>query len=115
MLTRSQRYQVGSVVTLLVALRHRSAMRVALQDRDQITLQPILKWVIKYIRDPSYVDVCVEVALLIFDIYGANMGMSPDIDDLVKDMHRRVRKEVERAQQACQTRGMLSMLTSSGQ
>ncbi|KAI9833626.1 MAG: hypothetical protein M1819_003579 [Sarea resinae] len=98
------------VLTLLTALRHRSATRAALQGRDEVTLQPILKWIGKHIADPRYVRTAVDVGVLIIDLYSAQMGSSPEIDGLIKILHERVRKEVERAQQACQTEGMLSML-----
>ncbi len=38
---------------------------------------------------------------------------SPELDRLVKLVHARVRKEVERAQQACKIRGMLDLLIMS--
>ncbi|KAI9887182.1 MAG: hypothetical protein M1823_001009 [Watsoniomyces obsoletus] len=99
-----------TVLTLLTALRHRSAMRAALQGRDEITLQPILQWITKYLPNPRYVAVAVEVGVLVIDIYSVHLGQSPEIDRLVRTLHLRVRKEVERAQQACQTRGMLDLL-----
>lgn len=102
------------VLTLFTALRHRSAMRSALQGRDETTLQPILNWLCKYIIDPRYVAMSVDVGVLILDIYSGEMGQSPKIDGLMKRLHHRVRKEVERAQQAWQTKGMLGMLMAGG-
>ena len=102
--------EVATVVTTLVALRHRSAMRTALSHRDELTLQPILSWVRKYIIDPRYVSLCVEVGLLILDLYSSFMGQSKAIDGLTKQLHDQVRKEVDRAQQAWQTQGMLGLL-----
>jgi U3 small nucleolar RNA-associated protein 15 len=96
----------------LTALRHRSALRVALQGRDDVSLQPILKWTNKHIVDPRFVKICVDISLLLLDLYSAQMGQSPEIDALTKDLHRKVRKEVERAQHACQTAGMLGLLMS---
>ena len=99
-----------TVLTLLTALRHRSAMRAAFQGRDENTVQPILKWVSKHISDPRYVGICVDSALLLLDLYSEHCGVSPELDDSFKSLHKRVRTEVERAQQACQTIGMLEML-----
>ncbi|KAI9805695.1 MAG: hypothetical protein M1833_005188 [Piccolia ochrophora] len=99
-----------AVLTLLTALRHRSATRRALQGRDEITLQPVLHWVTRKITNPKYMPMCVEVGLLIVDLYSADMGQSPAIDGMVGELHEQVRDEVERAQQACQTGGMLSLL-----
>jgi U3 small nucleolar RNA-associated protein 15 len=99
-----------SVITLLMALRHRSAMRKALAGRDETTLQPILRWVCKYIIDPRYVPTCVEVGVLILDMYSVNMGQSKEIDGLLRRLHVNVRREVDRSQQAWQTEGMLGLL-----
>jgi U3 small nucleolar RNA-associated protein 15 len=101
-----------TVLTLLTALRHRSAMRAAFQGRDENTVQPILKWVSKHITDPRYFNVCVDSGLLLLDLYSEHVGGSPDLENSFKQLHRRVRVEVERAQQACQTIGMLQILTA---
>ncbi|KAI9849903.1 MAG: hypothetical protein M1837_000117 [Sclerophora amabilis] len=103
-----------TVLTLLMALRHRSATRAALQGRDEVTLQPILKWLSKHVADPRYVRISVDVGTLLLDLYSVHAGQSPDIDRLIKMFHGRVRKEVERAQQACRTGGMLGMLMAEG-
>ncbi|KAA8647154.1 hypothetical protein EYZ11_009558 [Aspergillus tanneri] len=97
-------------LTLFTALRHRSALRASLQGRDEETLQPVLQWVHKNIREPRLVKLCVEVAMNVLDIYSGNLGQSAQIDRMVERLHRRVRDEVEMAHQACQTQGMLQML-----
>ncbi|KKZ60552.1 hypothetical protein EMCG_04789 [[Emmonsia] crescens] len=102
-----------NTLTLLTALRHRSALRAALSGRDEVTLQPVLQWVYKSITDPRVVDICVEVAMNILDIYSGNLGQSAVIDGIVERLHVRVREEVDRAQQAWMTRGMLGMLSVS--
>jgi len=99
-----------TVLTVLTALRHRSAMRAAFQGRDENTVQPVFKWVTKHITDPRYVSICVDSALLLLDIYSEHLGGSRDLENNVRVLTRRVRTEVERAQQACQTSGMLEML-----
>jgi U3 small nucleolar RNA-associated protein 15 len=105
-----QKLSAIMVLTLFTALRHRSAMRVALQGRDEISVQPIFKWVIKHITDPRYVSICVDAALLLLDLYSEHVGGSAELENNIKLLHRRVRTEVERSQQACQTSGMLEML-----
>ncbi|PYH48987.1 snoRNA-binding rRNA-processing protein UTP15 [Aspergillus saccharolyticus JOP 1030-1] len=97
-------------LTLLTALRHRSALRASLQNRDEVTLQPVLAWVYKNITEPRLVNLCVEVAMNVLDIYSGNLGQSAQIDKMVERLHRKVREEVENAHQACQTKGMLEML-----
>lgn len=85
-------------------------MRVALQGRDETTVQPIFRWVIKHIVDPRYVSICVDSALLLLDIYAEHVGGSPELEKNIKELHQQVRTEVDRSQQACQTSGMLEML-----
>ncbi|EEH16967.1 hypothetical protein PABG_07054 [Paracoccidioides brasiliensis Pb03] len=102
-----------NILTLLTALRHRSALRAALSGRDEVTLQPILQWVYKSITDPRVVDICVEVAMNVLDIYSGNLGQSVVFDGLIERLHARVREEVDRAQQAWMTKGMLGMLRVS--
>ncbi|MCJ1318525.1 hypothetical protein MMC15_003855 [Xylographa vitiligo] len=100
-------------LTLLVALRHRSAMRTALSGRDEITLQPILSWICKFITNPQHVALCVDIGALILDLYATQMGQSKDIDTLMQRLHDQVRREVRRSQQAWQTQGMLGLLLES--
>lgn len=99
--------------TLLNELRYRNATRAALANRDEISLQPVLKWLVKYITDPRYVEVIVDVALLILDMYSHALGQSPEFDGLVKKLHERVNNEVENSKMACQTKGMLGMLLAA--
>ncbi|KAL3468567.1 UTP15 C terminal-domain-containing protein [Aspergillus heterothallicus] len=97
-------------LTLFTELRHRSALRAALQGRDEVTLQPVLQWVYKHITEPRLVGLSVEVAMNVLDIYSGNLGQSEQIDKMVERLHWRVRDEVDFAHQAFATRGMLDML-----
>ena len=81
-------------LTLLTALRHRSALRASLQGRDEETLQPVLQWVYKNITEPRLVNLSVEVGMNVLDIYSGNLGQSAQIDKMVQRLHRRVRDEV---------------------
>ena len=102
--------ELVATVTLMTALRHRSAMRTALSGRDDVALQPIFKWICTYITNPRYVQLCVDIGVLVLDLYSAHMGESPKIDSLMRSLHQKVRTQVKMAQQAWQTTGMLDML-----
>lgn len=108
-------YQPITALTVLVALRHRSALREALEGRDEVSVLPLLKWVIKYIPDPRYAGVCVDVAFHLLDIYAEHVGGSVELADQFQCLVGKVSKEVEKAQYAIQTSGMIeSLLISSG-
>ncbi|KAF2092163.1 WD40 repeat-like protein [Saccharata proteae CBS 121410] len=98
------------VLTLLTALRHRSALRTALKGRDEVTLQPVLKWLNKTIGDPRHIKLTTDLSFVVLDLYGEEMGQSPEIDALVDKLHDAVRKNAEISQQAWSTQGMLDML-----
>ncbi|CAH0053141.1 unnamed protein product [Clonostachys solani] len=108
---QSPEYSSLNVLTLLLALRHRSALREALESRDEQSVQPVLKWVCGHICDPRYVSVCVEVGLHLLDLYAEFVGGSTELHEGFRTLHRRVRYEVETAQVACQTTGMLESLS----
>ena len=102
------------VLSLLVALRHRSALREALEGRDEVSVQPVLRWATRHIVDPRYVSVCVDVGLHLLDLYGEFVGGSAELADGFRMLRMRVNREAEKAQMACQTGGMLeSLFTSS--
>lgn len=98
------------VLTVLTALRHRSALGEALRGRDEGSVLTVLRWVEKFIIDPRYVATCVEAAMLLVELYGEHVGASEELEAAVRGLQRRVKKEVERAQAAVQTGGMLGML-----
>jgi U3 small nucleolar RNA-associated protein 15 len=98
------------VLTLLLALRHRSAVRASLEGRDERTVQPILRWVAGHIVDPRYVSVCVEVGIHLIELYAEYAGDSAELADAFKLLRRRVVGEVEKAKAACETSGMVDGL-----
>ena len=99
-----------TALTVLVALRHRSALREALEGRDEITVLPLLKWVSKHIADPRYLSICVDVSFHLLDIYSEHVGGSAELATLFQALLGKVSKEVEKAQMAIQTNGMVESL-----
>lgn len=102
-------------LTLITAMRHRSALRTALKGRDEQTLQPILRWLCKAINDPRNIRCTTDVALLILDLYGEHWGKSDEIDRLVEQLEYKVRQNSEWSQMAHNTLGMIEMLQAGAQ
>lgn len=100
-------------LTVFTALRHRSAMRTALINRDEVTLQPILRWIIKNISDTRITRLTTDVALVVLDLYADQMGRSEEIDNLVKALFEKVKDTVEACQMAWSAQGMVDMLMAS--
>ncbi|OAK99560.1 WD40 repeat-like protein [Phaeosphaeriaceae sp. SRC1lsM3a] len=100
-------------LSLLTALRHRSALRTALLNRDEVTLQPILRWIIKNISDYRVTQLTTDVALVVLDLYADQLGRSEEIDTLVEALTERVKTVVNASQSAWIVQGMVDMLTAS--
>ncbi|AEO57099.1 hypothetical protein MYCTH_2302897 [Thermothelomyces thermophilus ATCC 42464] len=105
-----EQYQPVTALTLLVALRHRSALREALEGRDEISVLPLLKWVSKYISDPRYLSICVDLSFHLLDLYSEHVGGSAELAAQFQSLLGKVSKEVEKAQMAIQTHGMVESL-----
>lgn len=104
-----------NVLTLLIALRHRSALRAALENRDEESVEPVLHWISNHIIDPRYRAACVDVGLHLLDMYAEHVGNSAELATGFKTLRKRVTQEVEKAQVAAQTGGMLEALMIAGE
>ncbi|KAK5957921.1 U3 small nucleolar RNA-associated protein 15 [Knufia fluminis] len=98
------------VLSILNELRYRSALRAALENRNEDTLQPVLHWIWTNISTTQYTQICVQVAMIMMDLYSAQVGSSPTVSRLVNKLHVRMQEEAERSKQAIQTKGMLELL-----
>ncbi|KAF2275355.1 U3 small nucleolar RNA-associated protein-like protein 15 [Westerdykella ornata] len=102
-------------ITILTELIHRSALRVALSNRDELTLQPILRWLIKNISDCRITRLVTDVALQVLDLYADQLGRSPEIDMLVEHLFQKVKLAIEASQISWSVMGMLDLLTAGAQ
>lgn len=98
------------ILSVLTELRYRSALRAALEHRNETTLQPILHWVWANISTTQYTQICVQVSMIIMDLYSKHVGASQTIARLVNKLHNRMEEEYMRSKQAVQTKGMLELL-----
>jgi U3 small nucleolar RNA-associated protein 15 len=106
-------------LTLLTALRHRSALRTALAGRPEYKLLPTLEVVNKYIMYPQHIDLLFDVVLVLLELYSHRMsdwqnddGDGNEAYKLFLKIHHRVVKAHEWAEQAQRTLGMLDLLES---
>ncbi|KAK6329759.1 hypothetical protein TWF696_003623 [Orbilia brochopaga] len=99
----------------LTALKHQSALRAALQGRTEETLQPILKYLLKYLQDPRFFNLLADVTMLLLDLYAASFGQSKAIDALVVKLYQRVNDEVRKSKSATEVHGMLSLLLAGSE
>jgi U3 small nucleolar RNA-associated protein 15 len=99
-------------MTLFTALRHRNALRVALEGRDEDAALPLFRWIARHITDARYVHLLTEIALTLVDIYSENYAFSPKVEPHLLKLHQQTREGVAAANLACNTKGMIDMLVS---
>ncbi|KAF2403715.1 WD40 repeat-like protein [Trichodelitschia bisporula] len=102
-----------AILTLLTALIHRSALRTALSNRNSAALMPLLRWLNRKIQDPRHVRLSTDVATMVLNLYGDQLGQSSEVDAAIRDLHSEVRKSVEVAQMCWGTVGMLDLLQAT--
>lgn len=105
-------------VTLLTALRHRSALRTALANRDEEQLVPILDWCSRYINHPRHLLLVYDVLLMLLDLYSHRLGEwtesegddGKDVLKLINRITKKVRVGVDTAHRAESMMGCLEVL-----
>lgn len=109
------------VLTLLTALRHRSALRTALANRQEQQLVAILQWCLKNVIHPRRVALVYDVTVLILDLYSHRLseweaeederdGQRQKVEPLIKSLEKRVKGEINLAHQAHFMMGMMETL-----
>lgn len=110
-------YSSEEVLTLLTALRHRSALRSALANREPDQLLPILKWCLKFISHPRQLYIVYDVLLMLLHLYSEKLAEwsedeqdGPEVIGLIKRVEKRVRHGVDLSEKARNMMGMLDLL-----
>lgn len=55
----------ATTFSLIRELVHRDGLRIALAGRDDVLLEPILRWLLKYIADPRFGELVANVTCLV--------------------------------------------------
>ncbi|KAG2185793.1 hypothetical protein INT43_002230 [Umbelopsis isabellina] len=98
------------VVSLLQELIHRDGLKMAIAGRDDISLEPIVRFVVKHINQPRYVNLLIDVANATIDMYSPALGQSPLIDDLISRLRDKVKQEIKFQKDLMQTLASMEML-----
>ena len=105
----------SDIHALLLALYHRSALRTALANRDDVAVVPIFEWITRYLSMPKYSKVCTEVAAILIDEYSVHLGESAEMDRVWAKLKRKVAGEVEVGMESLRCLGMLELVLEGGE
>lgn len=98
---------------LMVELMHRDGLHQALNARDEVSLEPILRYLFEHITDPRFGTTACDVANVIIDLYEPALGKSPRIDNLFKRLRQKLRSELDFQDNLTKIRGQLQMLLAT--
>ncbi|KAJ1045371.1 hypothetical protein NDA10_004956 [Ustilago hordei] len=112
------RKRVAPSVTfgLILELIHRSprasadGLRRAVAGRDDVTLEPVLRFLLRHAANANYVDLVCDTLNVIVDTYASVIGQSPLIDDLFGRIWAKVADELRLQRDLMQVRGSLEMI-----
>ena len=91
------------IIAVLEELGRRRGLVIALSNRDEETLEPLLSFTATFISNPKYTPVLTGVANLLCDIYADVIGQSDNIDEYFGKLHGKVGAE-------CRTQSTLNQL-----
>lgn len=91
------------IIAVLEELGRRRGLLIALSNRDEESLEPLLSFTATFISNPKYTPVLTGVANLLCDIYADVIGQSDNIDEYFGKLHGKVGAE-------CRTQSTLNQL-----
>lgn len=115
--------------SLISELTHRDGLRTALGGRDDVSLEPVLRLLIKHVSDPRFGNMCCDVSCIVIgashsqnfycttnthtDMYTSVLGRSPLIDTLFLRLRRKLDQELKFQRELHLLGGALDMILAS--
>eukprot|EP00535_Pseudo-nitzschia_heimii_P007537 CAMPEP_0197188514 /NCGR_PEP_ID=MMETSP1423-20130617/17917_1 /TAXON_ID=476441 /ORGANISM="Pseudo-nitzschia heimii, Strain UNC1101" /LENGTH=624 /DNA_ID=CAMNT_0042640361 /DNA_START=134 /DNA_END=2008 /DNA_ORIENTATION=- len=87
-----------NIAGVIEELGKRRGLTHALSNRDEETLEPLLRYVTRYIKKPEYTSMLVGVAHILIDIYDDVVGESEEIDGLFRKLRHQIQLECKAQQ-----------------
>lgn len=101
------------IVTVLEELSRRSGLSIALSGRDESSLEPLLSFCARYVSNPRYARLVVQVVHGILDLYASELGHSDSIDELFLKMRKSVSVESQFQREVLHVCGALDCIVSA--
>lgn len=99
--------------SLISELMHRDGLRTALGGRDDVSLEPVLRLLIKHIADPRFGNMCCDISTIVIDMYTSILGRSPLIDTLFLRLRRKLEQELKFQRELHLLGGALDMILAA--
>jgi U3 small nucleolar RNA-associated protein 15 len=102
-----------TVVAVLEELGKRRGLTIALSNRDEESLEPILSFTVRYITRPRFAALLIGVSNKLVDIYGDVSGQSETIDELFAKLKSQVVAESRAQRKLLRVVGQLDAILTS--
>ena len=83
-----------TVVAVLEELGKRQGLTIALSNRDEESLEPILSFIVRYITRPRFAALLIGVTNILINIYREVAGQSEMIDELFAKLQNQISEEI---------------------
>ncbi|BGO97179.1 U3 small nucleolar RNA-associated protein 15 [Rhodotorula toruloides] len=103
----------ATAFALMEELIRRDGLAIALANRTDVSLEPVLSFLVKHITDPRYCVLAADVASVLIDIYTPTLGLSPLIDTLFTRLRRKLDDELDFHRELTMVQGALDMVFAS--
>jgi len=91
--------------------RREQGLRIALSNRDEIALEPILSFLIKNITNPNLTNILLHVTHIVLDIYDSLLiGCSSRIEELFDKLKQIIKKQIRTYEEMLSLTGQLEFV-----
>ncbi|RHZ77413.1 hypothetical protein Glove_180g119 [Diversispora epigaea] len=101
-------------VSMLQELIQRDVLRIAIAGRDDASLRPLVKFLIRWINDPRYTSILCDVGEVLIDVYAPVIDKSPLIKNMIESLRDKVKGEVNLQKEVAKVIGSLEMVFAKG-
>eukprot|EP00467_Chlorarachnion_reptans_P004287 CAMPEP_0114500584 /NCGR_PEP_ID=MMETSP0109-20121206/8041_1 /TAXON_ID=29199 /ORGANISM="Chlorarachnion reptans, Strain CCCM449" /LENGTH=509 /DNA_ID=CAMNT_0001678253 /DNA_START=62 /DNA_END=1588 /DNA_ORIENTATION=- len=101
------------VTSVLDELMQREGLKIALADRDDKELLPVLSFIVKHVTNPHHADILVHTANIIIKLYGDVCRHSSVIDDLLIKLKGQIKAELKLHENMLEIVGSIQLLASN--
>ncbi|KAG1676498.1 U3 small nucleolar RNA-associated protein 15 [Nymphon striatum] len=100
-------------INVIRELIRRGSIKTALSGRDTSSLTLILKFVVKYINDVRFSRILLDVAHLLLDIYGPEIGQSEKIFNLFTKLKDVTTREISFMEDVMKLQGTIELIIAN--
>jgi hypothetical protein len=101
------------VASVLEELVQRSALDGALSNRDEESLEPLLAFLNRYITNPRFAPLLIDVCTELLTLYAPALGRSVVLDELFLKLSHQLKQELKLQHSLHQVQGTLDCLLCS--